>query len=79
MAWKKATIQLDNGAWADAQVPESCLQVEARIFLLSMQTGSFIDWRKATQHGQIRLMERKFMCRIRIRALSCFGRRIQRS
>ena len=22
MAWKKATIQLDNGAWADAQVPE---------------------------------------------------------
>ena len=22
MAWKKATIQLDNGTWADAQVPE---------------------------------------------------------
>ena len=22
MAWKKATIQLDNGTWVDAQVPE---------------------------------------------------------
>lgn len=43
MAWKKATIQLDNGTWVDVKFQKSFRQVEVRISLLSMQTGSFID------------------------------------
>lgn len=57
---------------------KSVLQVEVRIFLLSMQTGSFMDWRKATQRGRIRLMARKVTCRTRTRALLCFGPKILR-
>jgi len=79
MAWKKATIQIDNGTWTDAQVPE--------IVSASRSTdipAFYADWffhrlEKGTRRGQIHSMPRKVTCRTRTRALSCFGLRIQRS
>lgn len=43
---------------------KSCLQVEVRIFLLSMQTGSFIDWRKVLG------VDKSIQCQEKLRVVS---------
>lgn len=78
MAWKKATIQLDNGTWVDAQVPE--------IVSASRSTdipAFYADWffhrlEKGYSAWTNPFNGKKVMYHIRIHVLLYFGLRIQR-
>lgn len=76
--WTHTEINID-GRIVKAQAPMIVSASRSTDIPAFMQTGSFIDWRKDIQRGQIHSMARKVTCRIRTHALLCFGLRIQRS